>query len=161
MIVSNTTPISNLVQLGLIELLHELFGTITIPGAVASELNEGREFLGDWHKACGDTVRIVAMERDPLTEQLLLNLHPGEAEAIALGVRHKAKILLCDDLEARKVAVYHGLKVTGTLGILVKARLDGLIQAVTPQMDRLRKEVHFWFTEELYHQIRSLVREDK
>ena len=59
------------------------------------------------------------------------------------------------------MAVYHGLKVTGTLGILVKARLDGLIEAVTPHMDRLRKEVHFWFTDELYHQIRSLVSEDE
>ena len=55
-----------------------------------------------------------------------MSLHRGEAEAISLAVRENASLLLCDDLDARRLALYHGLKVTGTLGILLKAKQSGL-----------------------------------
>jgi predicted nucleic acid-binding protein len=39
MIVSNTTPISNLLHADNISLLAKLFGTVYIPDAVANEVN--------------------------------------------------------------------------------------------------------------------------
>jgi len=57
MIVSNTTPISNLLHVDKIFLLAELFGAVYIPKAVANELNvafsdcvEWRESHGEFHK---------------------------------------------------------------------------------------------------------------
>ncbi|MFH0924767.1 MAG: hypothetical protein V1872_03905 [bacterium] len=82
MIISDTGPISNLIQLGLLDLLHLLFEEIIIPTAVATELDNGYKYLGDWRKASKSFIKIISIEIDPLIEQFMLNLHCGEAEAI-------------------------------------------------------------------------------
>jgi len=48
-------------------------------------------------------------------------------------------LVILDDKDARKVARGFGLKVTGTLGILLLARRKGLIPAVGPYIEELRK----------------------
>lgn len=159
MIVSNTTPISNLIQLDLIGMLEKLFGEISIPEAVVTELDEGDDFLGNWREKCSGIIKIVAVQPDPIIEQLLLNLHPGEAEALALAVRLKAKIFLCDDMDARKFAHIHGIKVTGTIGILLKGKLSGYIDEISPYLENLRNNLHFWFTDELYYEIKAIADE--
>lgn len=161
MIVSDTTPISNFIQLELKDLLQQMFGMITIPEAVALELDKGREFVGNWRVTYGNLIQVVSVKQDPLTDQLLINLHPGEAEALTLAIRQKVQILLCDDMDARRAAIYHGVKVTGTLGILVKAKSAGLLVSITPYLDRLRDEIHFWFTDELYRQMQYLAGDHK
>lgn len=159
MIISDTTPLSNLIQLDLLDLLRQLCGTITIPVAVANELDNGHEYVGDWRKACKDLIQIVSVEPDPLIEQFLLDLHHGEAEVLTLAIRRKAKLILCDDMDARKIANHQGLNVIGTLAILIKAKSMNMLPLVTPYLDKLRNEVRFWFTDELYHQIKSVVQE--
>ncbi len=68
MIVSNTTPISNLVQLRLLGLFGTLWGQVTIPTAVQAELEQGQNILGDWRQAAGaGAIQIVPVESDPLT----------------------------------------------------------------------------------------------
>ena len=56
---------------------------------------------------------------------------PGEAEAIALALEKGMRIIL-DDRKARGVAARLGLSITGTVGLLVKAKEAGLIPAVRP-----------------------------
>jgi len=102
-IVSDTTPLSNFIQLGLVNLLHQMFSKITIPESVAQELEEGSDFLGDWRYVARGLIDVVAVEQDALREQQLLGLHPGEAEAIALALHHNANLLLCDDLAGERV----------------------------------------------------------
>jgi predicted nucleic acid-binding protein len=160
MIVSNTTPISNLVQLQLLGLLGTLWGQVMIPVAVQTELEQGQSLLGDWRHAAGaEAIQVVSVEPDPLTQQFLLTLHKGEAEALTLAIRQQARLFLCDDLDARNAATYHHIPVSGTLGILIKAKRENLIEMVTPYLERLRREVRFWFSDELYHQIQQLVGE--
>lgn len=136
-----------------------MWGTVTIPLAVANELDNGHEYVGNWRKECKDFVQIVSVESDPLIEQFLLSLHRGEAEALTLAIRRKARLILCEDMDTRKIANYQGLNVIGTLAILIKAKSMGSLSMITPYLDKLRNEVRFWFTDELYHQIKSVVQE--
>ncbi len=63
----------------------------------------------------------------------------GEASALALAIEKKTATIILDDLRARKVAKSLKLKITGTLGVLVKAKQDGVIDKVKPLIDELRK----------------------
>jgi len=51
MIVSNTTPISNLLHIDKISLLAELFGVVYIPKAVANEVNVAFSESGKWRES--------------------------------------------------------------------------------------------------------------
>ena len=62
----------------------------------------------------------------------------------------KAKIFLIDDKDGRTIANLNKIPMTGTLGILLRAKKDGLIPNVKYLMDRLRDEHHFWIKQELY-----------
>jgi len=152
-IVSNTTPVSNLIQLDLLCLIEDLGEKVTIPDAVAKELDDGGDILGKWRERCGKMVNFQSVSPDPLIQQFLISLHPGEAEALTLAIRQNARLFLCDDSDARRLAHVHGLRVSGTLGLLVKGKSRGLIHAVTPYLDRLRNDVRFWFTDALYMDI--------
>ena len=133
---------------------------MTIPQAVAEELHQGQAFVGIWHETPGaKAIQVVSIPVDPLTTQFLVTLHAGEAEALTLAIRQGAQVLLCDDMDARRVAGYHRVPVSGTLGILIRAKRAGFIQAVTPHLDRLRQEIRFWIRDDLYHQIQEVAGE--
>ncbi|MBR1438180.1 MAG: DUF3368 domain-containing protein [Synergistaceae bacterium] len=46
-----------------------------------------------------------------------------------------AELVIMDDYAAKKTAKFMGMKTTGTLGILIQAKRQGLIQEVKPLMD--------------------------
>jgi predicted nucleic acid-binding protein len=81
------------------------------------------------------------------------SLDSGEAEAIALAIELAADLILLDEKEGRAAAGSAGLKVTGVLGVLLRAKLDGLIQAVKPEVDALRTRAHFFVSHRLEQQI--------
>ena len=64
-------------------------------------------------------------------------LDPGESEAIVLAVEKKADYLVIDERKGRKIAVQYGLKITGLLGVLGKAKAKGIINEVKPYLDDL------------------------
>jgi predicted nucleic acid-binding protein len=72
----------------------------------------------------------------------------GEASAIALGAETEDCVIILDDLKARKVAESLHLNFTGTLGILVKAKREGVIPSVKPLLTKLR-EVGLRFSKEV------------
>lgn len=57
--------------------------------------------------------------------------------------------LLIDELRGRKVARALGVRVTGTVGLLIEAKQTGLLRAVRPHLDALRNH-GFWMSEALY-----------
>jgi predicted nucleic acid-binding protein len=61
----------------------------------------------------------------------------GEASAIALAYDYHDVILIIDDLKARKEAIRLGFKVTGTLGILLKLKNEGLIISMKQRVFQL------------------------
>lgn len=65
------------------------------------------------------------------------DLGPGEREAIALALETKDSLLLMDDALARRHALHLGVQVTGTLGVLIKAKRSGHVKQVHPILERL------------------------
>jgi len=74
-----------------------------------------------------------------------LNLGKGEAEVIALA-NSKDLTAVIDDSKARKVAENMGLKLTGTIGVLMRAEKEGLIVSAHDKVKKL-KEKGFYVSE--------------
>ncbi|MCC5623660.1 DUF3368 domain-containing protein [Nostoc sp. CHAB 5715] len=77
----------------------------------------------------------------------------GEAEAIALAIEVKAEWTLLDEREGRKVAKSLGLKVTGILGILLRAKQLGEVESLQPVINELINKAGFRIAPELLAQI--------
>ena len=157
-VVSDTSPISNLLQVGEIDLLRQVFGKIVIPTEVFVEIcriESHKEFLikQDW-------IKTATLSDTNLKNSLLNNLDSGEAEAIALAVELKADYLLIDEIKGRQIAENYGIKVTGILGVLIKAKKDGLITELKPYLQRLVNDAGFWLNPKLIKKILEMVNEN-
>jgi len=161
LIVSNTTPISNLLHIHKISVLTELFGAVYIPEAVADEVNAVFSSHEEWQEYVeAERIIIQSISNTVLVKQMVPLLHQGEAEVICLGLEKEARLCLIDDRDARIIAKSNDLAVTGTLGILLKAKKSGLISSVKKMMDRLRDEHHFWIKEDIYQKVLETAQEE-
>ncbi|PYQ62594.1 MAG: DUF3368 domain-containing protein [Acidobacteria bacterium] len=138
LVISNTSPLLYLHQVGHLELLPRLYGRVQIPSSVQEELRAGAE-LG---VAVPDLSSLEWLQVQPLRDTTLLpvviDLGSGEAEAIALALAHPGSLLILDDTLGRRIARLNGLTYTGTLGVLVKAKKEGLLPSVSPVIEALR-----------------------
>ena len=64
-------------------------------------------------------------------------LHEGEVEAIMLARSIGSDLVILDDNAAKKVAKHLGMGVTGTLGVIVRAKQKGYLDEVAPVLDEL------------------------
>ena len=156
-VVSDTSPISNLLQIGEIDLLRRIFYKIVIPTEVFAEIcqiKSHREFLlkQDW-------IATATLSNPNLKDSLLNDLDSGEAEAIALAVELKADYLLMDETKGRQVAENFGIKVTGILGVLIKAKEEGVITEVKSYLQRLVNDAGFWLNPKVIQKILEIVNE--
>lgn len=147
-IISDTSPLVCLHHLGLKDLLAELFGTVIIPSAVASELAES---------AAGPIeVGLIPwlVVQDPKDIAPVTSRHPrlddGEAAAIALAVELGANLLLIDETTGRAAAASWGLKTTGTIGVLLRGKANGRVVELRPLLDRLINELNFFISKNIY-----------
>ena len=147
-VISNTSPLLYLHQIGQLDLLRQLYGHVVVPDGVAKELARGTQLGID----VPDIQRHPWLKVEETPERRLLralvDLGPGEAEVIALGLSHAGSLLLLDDGLARRMAALLGLRFTGTIGLLVKARQAGVLDSVLPSLQALRKST-FRVTDEL------------
>ena len=135
--VCDTSPLQYLHQLGMIQLLSELYAAILAPAAVRDELAAGRA-IGVALPDLGALPWIVVRMADPeVLPRLPAALGRGEREALALAARTPSAVLLADDRQARRCAESLGLRVSGTLGVLLKAKHTGLIPQLGPVLDAL------------------------
>jgi uncharacterized protein len=135
-VVSNSSPLIALSIVNLLDLLHALYGTIYIPEAVVIR-GAGRPGA----TAVANTPWIV--ERKPANRQDVAQLirgglDQGESEAIVLASELSAGLLILDESSARTVARERGLPVTGTLGVLITAKIAGIVAPIKPLLGQLR-----------------------
>lgn len=154
MIVSNTTPISNFLHVDRMDILQKLFKEIHIPQAVKTEIEAF--FLSDdrWHTALDNGfIRVHSVHSDSLLSHPLHILHDGEVEALNLSIEQCATLCLIDDKDARIVASLNKIPVSGTLGILIRAKKHGIIDSAKPLMDALRDHHAFWISTMMYKEV--------
>jgi predicted nucleic acid-binding protein len=121
-----------------LELLPALAGQVYVPEAVVAELREGQRrnvLLPTLEELSWLTVRPV---RDRTLLPLVANLGNGEKEVLALGLETQDALLLLDDRDARRYARALELEVSGTLGLLLRAKERGVLDAIRPVLDRLQ-----------------------
>lgn len=96
-VVSNTSPLNYLIQIGAVDILSQLFGTISIPGAVLKELSATASPgpVKRWIAQPPEWLKIIQIE--PAIPDELKSLHIGEREAILLAEHLNANILLLDE----------------------------------------------------------------
>ena len=82
-----------------------------------------------------------------------MELDDGEREAITLALSIDVERILLDEREARLVAHQLGLQVVGTLGILLLAKNQQIIQQVQPLLDAMIDIAQYWVSATLYEQV--------
>ncbi|MEQ8541808.1 MAG: DUF3368 domain-containing protein [Coleofasciculus sp. D1-CHI-01] len=141
MIISNATPLIAFAKINQLSLLRQIVGELTIPDAVAKEISDYTRnktgFIDLEQETWINRQTITAKEQLAL---LLPSLDRGEAEVITLALEEKAKLVLIDELTGRKVAESLNLNVSGSVGILIKAKQLGEIEEVKPFLDAMLKQ---------------------
>ncbi len=132
-VVANTTPLIALSHVGQLELLKRLYEEIIIPEAVYKELSAKTESV--CKKAVdrsSDWIRVEKIENQMAKAMYKTQLHDGEVEVMILSKEIGADVVIIDDANAKKHAKYLGLPVTGTLGVLIKAKQKGYVSELKP-----------------------------
>lgn len=156
--VVNTSPIIYLSSINQLSLFKKLFNEVYIPNAVKQEvLSGGRDSFGVKEIKTEKWLKTKKIRNKLAKEYLLTEIDDGEAEVIILAEELKAGTIIMDDKLGRKVAKLRGIKVVGTLRILVAAKKKGLITEVKPLIEKL-KENGFWLSNNVY---KAILREAK
>jgi len=155
LVIVNTSPLLYLYQVNCLELLQQLYSTITVPPAVPQELETGKLQGVD----VPEVNSIEWIQIRPVASATIIpaviDLGQGEAEVIALGLENPGSLLVFDDSLARRIADLYGLKYTGTLGVLVKAKQSGYLSAVAPVINMLRSK-GMWLTDKIISDVLRL-----
>lgn len=150
LIICNTSPLINLAETGLLDLLDGLPGSVCIPPAVREELGAKSELFPHAAQAAASGRFALRAPADGLlVRSFATTLHRGEAECLALGMEHPGALLILDDLSARAAASANGLPFTGTLGILAAAKSKGALPLLAPVLRELRIRARFWISPRL------------
>jgi uncharacterized protein len=136
-IISNTSPLQYLHQLGLLSIMPALATTVIAPTAVAHELAVGRQLGVDVPNP--EQLAWISIREPAAVGALVLinDLGPGETEVLMLGLEMREAVVVLDDALARQMAVLLKLRLTGTLGLLLDAKRQGLISVIEPLLDQL------------------------
>lgn len=139
-VITNTSPLLYLHQVGYLNILQQLYRAVLIPPAVRQELEEGRRKGLD----VPDVNSLAWLHIRPVASAILVpavvDLGQGEAEVLALGLEIPESLLILDDQLARRIADLHALRYTGTLGVLVKTKQAGHLSSVHAVITALREK---------------------
>jgi len=129
---------------------------VWIAEAVEAELNNHPDSraLGSIEQA----FREGWIKRRPISSKAMVRLlestlDSGEAETIALAIELRADFILLDERDGRRAAELAGLKVIGVLGLLLRAKSQGDIPLLKPELDALRTQARFFLTRRLETQV--------
>ncbi len=138
-VIVNSTPIISLALIDQLELLKHLYGEILIPPAVQAEVHAGGSSgIGRAHLQQASWIQMRSLQ-DPRRADLLSDLDRGEAEVIALAQEINADLVIIDERLGRRHAERLGLTLTGTLGVLLRAKEQKFVSAIGPLIERLRQ----------------------
>lgn len=160
-VISDTTPIISLLKISKLDLLEKLFGEVQIPKGVFSELTENPLYQNEAEIVQKSDFIKVVKEIDENYVSLLrrsTGLDLGESEAIYLSDNENGGLLLMDEIRGREVAARMGIKIMGTIGILMSAYKNDLLSKdeIKNSIDVLKANGRH-ISEKLYEQLLELI----
>jgi predicted nucleic acid-binding protein len=153
-VVADTSVILNLTCIGHVELVRHLYTEVWIPQKVAEE------FL--WQTSVNPLFRglqlppwLRARDSSSISERLRSDnlLDDGERAQLALALKIHADAILIDEENGRRTAIEIGLHRVGILGILIRAKNQGLVTDLKPIIDSLKRGANFWISRSLRENI--------
>ncbi|MCF8045732.1 MAG: DUF3368 domain-containing protein [Desulfarculaceae bacterium] len=154
--VCNTTPLIALSSLGSLDLLSDIYGEIFIPEAVFREIDHG----GNIAVPRLDNKKWIKIISDIQTYEnsLLYQLDIGERQVVLNALHGAMDLVLIDDRVARNIAELTGLKVKGTLGVLVEAKRRNLVKSFRSKALEMKAN-GIYFSERLIDEIAEKIDE--
>lgn len=126
-VISDTTPLIIFQKLGKLDILEKVYGQLITTPEIALEYGDK---IPDW-------IMVIPVMDTKYKKFLSTQLDIGEASAIALAAEMEDVLLIIDDLKARKLAKRLNFDITGTLGVIHKAKQMSIIKKVKPLLDQL------------------------
>lgn len=135
--VVNASPLILLAAIDELSLLPKLVGEVLVPAAVLSEVRAGRDPRPSLLRLGGETWLKIEPSLALPEDIAGWDLGEGESQVLALALSRPGSEAVLDDRQARRCAESLGVPVTGTLGIVLRAKRHGLIPAARPLVERL------------------------
>ncbi|MCL2170406.1 MAG: DUF3368 domain-containing protein [Defluviitaleaceae bacterium] len=155
--VVNSTPLISLYGIGRLDILSKMYRNVYIPHGVYEEVCVQGD-IGKSELLIFPNFSIKNIADMNAYKYFATSLHKGEVEVMILASELKADVCIIDDKLARQYAKHLGLELTGTLGLLIKAKERGLLDAVKPCLElMIQNEIFIGKT--LYEQVIKLANE--
>jgi hypothetical protein len=152
--ISDASTLIHLAKIGRLELLRIFYDMVLVPPDVHREVVlEGKEHADakEVETAINEGwIRIVTPKNEAMILLLRRELHTGEAATLALALEEALEVVLLDEKDARRRADALNLPKTGVIGLLIRARLEGILPSLQEELDRLRDDAGFWIDDDLY-----------
>lgn len=158
-VVSDTSVLNYLLQIGGETFLVSLFSNVVVPPLACAEMAGSPAFIRFQQLLANQTITVTGISDTSFFQVLLQSLGQGEAEAIVPAKELKADYFLVDERPDDAVAKAHGIRTIGVLGILVEAKKFGYIPLVTPYLDKLNLLANFRMSKLLYRPVSPLAGE--
>ena len=140
-IVINTGPLITLARMDALDVPGQLSYEFICPREVQAELEAG---VVAGHPVVNPAWLQLCPLQGALSRMMLSALDEGEAAVILLALEQRISLVCIDEWKGRRIALATGLKVTGALGLLGKAKIEGIIPAVSPFIERaLRNGIRY------------------
>jgi len=155
-IVSDNSPLQYLVLIECIEVLPALYGQVLTTPQVLDELKHSGtpEVVRAWAQAPTAWLKIEVPSRIDYLDTIDL----GEASAISLAQERHADLVLIDERAGTDTARRAGIRVVGTLGVLIEAGVEQLID-FDGAIHRLTSSTPFYATKNLIDSARRIFHE--
>ena len=137
-VIVNATPLIALCHVEQLSLLRKLYGEIDIPQAVYDEISAKEDSVCRKEiERSLEWITIRKVKEDGRKQLFKAQLHAGEVEVMMLALEQNADVAVIDDKCAKNFANQLGIPVTGTLGVLMKAKQCGYIDKLKPILEAL------------------------
>ena len=153
-VIADAGPLIALARIGQLDLLAQLFGTVTLTDLIALEITGGGIFPDT--EALTKTLAQPWLETITLSESFFktcrdwVNLHQidmGEASALVLASQHIAQgdevLVIMDETRGRQAAQHAAIPITGTAGLLLLAKKFGFLPSVKPLLTALQAQSYY------------------
>lgn len=160
-VIADTGPIIALAKTDHLYLLKSFFGEVTIPKAVYKELMAG---FGQEQAAIDTALAgFIHVFQDELSvpqsiRNYIDNFGHGEKAVILLAYNWQKVLVIMDDKSARNAAKSLDISVTGTVGLVLKAKSKGLIEHVTNTLLEMRSN-GYWLSDNIIMEARKMANE--